>query len=132
MRAEDTHEVAVVLHLRVPKAVPERHIERLRMALVTVAADMDHVIEAGVGPSTPDLLVLHDEVLQAGAVIRTIDYGSVFGGMTCTEAEALAGVFAAAGDQATHDHIITSHGHGDDDPEDRHHNIYEEAHRERT
>ena len=72
---------------------------------------------------------LYSEVHHTGAVLRTIDYGAVFGGMTCTEAEALAGVFAAAGDQATHDHIITSHGHGDDDPEDEHHNIYEEAHR---
>lgn len=53
MKASDTHEVEVVLHLRVPKNLPERHVERLRMALVTVAADMDHVIEAGVGPSTP-------------------------------------------------------------------------------
>jgi len=75
------------------------------------------------------LQFLHSEVHRAGEVLRTIDYGSVFGGMTCTEAEALADVFTAAGDQATHDHIITSHGHGDDDPEDEHHNIYEEAHR---
>ena len=51
--AEDTHEVEVILHLRVPKTLPERHIERLRMALVTVAADMDYVIEAGVGPRPP-------------------------------------------------------------------------------
>jgi hypothetical protein len=49
----ESKEVAVTLHLRVHKDLPERHIERLRMALLTVAADMDYVLEAGVDTPTP-------------------------------------------------------------------------------
>lgn len=54
MKASDTREVKVVLHLRIAKALPERYVERLRMKLVTTAADLGGVIEAGVeGPTPP-------------------------------------------------------------------------------
>jgi hypothetical protein len=125
-------EVEVSIILTLPVTAPESVEDRLIGALGTYAADLMWVREAGIRKlhvSTDDLLFLHNEVRLAGEVLRTIDYGSVFGGMTCSEAEALADIFSAAGDQATHDHIITSHGHGDDDPEDQHHTIYEEAHR---
>jgi hypothetical protein len=71
-----------------------------------------------------DLAFLWNEVHLAGDVMRTIDPGEVFGGMTCTEAQWLADIFAAAGDQKTHDFIIDSHAWSDDDEEDEHHNLY--------
>jgi hypothetical protein len=125
MKAEDTHEVEVILHLRVPKTLPERNVERMRMALVTVAADMDHVIEAGVGGPTPlthaGLLHLWNEVQLAAPIVHHMaPADAVWGGMTCTEAEALAGIFVAAGRQDVHDFIIDQHSNGDDDPGDLH------------
>lgn len=125
-------EVEVSIVLTLPVTAPAAVEDRLVGALSTYAADLMWVREAGIRKltvPTDDLLFLRNEVHLAGEKLRTIDYGSVFGSMTCSEATALADIFSAAGDQATHDHIITSHGHGDDDPEDEHHNIYEEAHR---
>ena len=89
-------------------------------ASVNYATEKAHVTFADT-VSTDDLLFLHNEVRLAGEQLRLIDPGMVFGSMTCSEAEALADIFTAAGDQETHDHIINSHGHGDDDPEDQHH-----------
>jgi hypothetical protein len=71
-----------------------------------------------------DLLFLWNEVQLAGDVMRTIDPGQVFGSMTCSEAQWLADIFAAAGDNTTHDFIMESHAWGDDDEDDEHHAKY--------
>lgn len=123
-------EVEVSIILTLPVTAPAQVEDRLIGALSTYAADLMWVREAGIRKltvPTDDLLFLHNEVRLAGEQLRRIDPGMVFGSMTCSEAEALADIFTAAGDQATHDHIINSHGHGDDDPEDAHHNIYQEV-----
>lgn len=71
-----------------------------------------------------DLVFLWNEVHLTGEIMRGIDPGQVFGSMTCSEAQSLADIFAAAGDQKTHDHIMESHAWGDDDPDDEHHARY--------
>ena len=71
-----------------------------------------------------DPAFLLSEVHRAGDVMRTITPGDVFGSMTCNEAQSLADVFAAASDQRTHDFIMESHAHGDDDPDDEHYARY--------
>lgn len=77
-----------------------------------------------------DLLFLRNEVRLAGELYRQIDPGEVFGAMTCAEAIATADIFRAAGDTETAEHIITSHGLRDDDPEDEHHETFLEAMKE--
>lgn len=128
MRASDTHEVAVTIHLRVPKSLPNRHLDRLAMALVTVAADMDHVIEAGVGTPTPlteemkmvsraehdRLVFLQNEVLLAADPVLQLEPGNPWPAFTCAEAELLACIFAAAGRQDAYHHIIHQHALGDE------------------
>lgn len=88
----------------------------------------------GVGAPTPrlDLEFLWNEVQLAGDIVLTIAPSNVWAGLTCTEAEAIAGIFSAAGRQDVHDFIINEHGLGDDDPEDEHRNIYEEAHNDQS
>jgi len=137
-RAEDMaklglREIEVSIILTVPLALPQRHEDRLVGALGSVAADMDDVIEAGIRTlhiPADDLLFLHNEVRLAGELFRQIDPGEVFGAMTCAEATAAADIFRAAGDTDTAEHIIFSHGIRDQDPEDQHHDIYQEAQRE--
>jgi len=126
-------EVELSIVLTLPVTAPASVEDRVIGALSTYVADLMWVREVGFRKltiPTDDLLFLHNEVRLAGEQLRRIDPGHVFGGMTCSEAEALADIFSAAGDTETHDHIINSHGHGDDDPEDTHHNIYEEVQRE--
>jgi hypothetical protein len=123
-------EVEVSIILTIPVTAPAQVDDRLIGALSAYAADLMWVREAGfrkMHVPTDDLLFLHNEVRIAGSLFRGIDPGEVFGVMTCTEAEALAGIFTAAGDQDTAVHIINSHGLRDQDPEDQHHTIYEEA-----
>lgn len=124
-------EVEVSIVLTLPVTAPAAVEDRLIGALSTYAADLMWVREAGIRKlhvSTDDLLFLHNEVRLAGELFRQIDPGEVFGAMTCTEAEATADIFKAAGDPDTAAHIINSHGQRDNDPEDEHHHIYEEAH----
>lgn len=68
MKASETREVAVTIHLRIPDMLPDAVVERLSMQLVTYAADMNHVIEAGVGTPTPvpepESPVSHDPCVQ--------------------------------------------------------------------
>lgn len=79
-----------------------------------------------VGAPTPtDLQFLWNEVQQAADVVLTIAPSSVWAGLTCSEAETVAGIFTAAGRKDAHDFIINEHGLGDDDPEDMHRYIYE-------
>ena len=58
--------------------------------------------------------------LASDVVLTIAPAEPVWGGLTCTEAESLAGIFAAAGRQDVHDFIIDQHADGDDDPEDAH------------
>lgn len=123
-------EVELSIVLTLPVTAPESVEDRLIGALSTYAADLMWVREAGFRKltiPTDDLLFLHNEVRLAGELFRQIDPGEVFGAMTCTEAEATADIFKAAGDPDTAAHIINSHGLRDNDPEDQHHTIYEEA-----
>lgn len=117
-------EVEVSIVLTLPVTAPEAVEDRLIGALSTYAADLMWVREAGfrkMNLGTDDLLYLWNEVqLASDIVLHMAPADPVWGGMTCTEAESLAGIFAAAGRQDVHDFIIDQHSNGDDDPEDLH------------
>lgn len=126
---EGTKEIDVVVTLTVPADITPQAQDDAIMALHSAARKLNHgVVDAGIRPMTRiklnDLLFLWNEVQLAGDVMRTIDPGQVFGSMTCNEAQWLANIFAAAGDEKTHDFIMESHAWGDDDPEDEHHAKY--------
>lgn len=119
MKATDTREVEVILHLRIPDMLPDAVVDRLRVALVTRAADLPHVIEAGVGNPTPlNLTFLLNEVLSAADKVMDMQPADeVWCGMTCTEAEALACIFAAAGRHDVYRFIIEQHAQRDEPDE---------------
>lgn len=74
------------------------------------------------------LRALWDAVQAAAPVVHGMAPADpVWGGMTCTEAEAVAGIFGAAGRHDVADFIIEQHGLGDDDPDDTHHETYLEG-----
>jgi hypothetical protein len=122
---EEFEDIELNITLTVPKGLSEAHQERLSDALFSYAHTMSFVVEAGVRHNKTlkqdDLLHLWNEVQLAAPVVHGMaPADSVWGGMTCTEAETLAGIFAAAGRQDVHDFIIEQHAEGDDDPEDLH------------
>lgn len=122
-------EIEMVIKMTVPNHATNSDVERV------IENVRDHAANRITGVTSvevrnmralklDDLLFLWNEVHRAGRDMRRIDPGEVFGGMTCNEAQSLADVFAAAGDQETHDFIIDSHSRSDDDPEDDHHDLY--------
>lgn len=117
-------EVEVSIVLTLPVTAPQAVEDRLIGALSTYAAGLMWVREAGIRKATrpyDDLLFLWNEMQAAADVVVTIAPSTVWGGLTCTEAEALADIFTAAGRQDAHDFIIEQHAEGDDDCEDLHH-----------
>lgn len=117
-------EIEVSIILTVPVTAPQQVEDRLIGALSTHAADLPWVREAGIRKATlpyDDLLFLWNEVALAGPILRGIDTGDVFERLTCTEANALADIFTAAGDEQTAEFIIAEHALTDDDCDDMHH-----------
>ena len=115
-------EIEVSIILTVPAALPQRNEDRLVMALSTSAADMSYVKEAGIRKMhlrVDDLLNLHHEVRDTGDVMLGIDNGGTWGSFTCTEIEALAGMFRAARRTDVADFIISEHA-GSDEDDDMH------------
>lgn len=123
-----TREIEVVIKFTVAESLKPAAEARLINALTLYATDMRNTQATEVRQlkafSLNDLLFLRNEVHLAGDEMRRITPGDVFGSMTCNEAQSLADVFAAAGDQKTHDFIMESHARGDDDEEDTHHAQY--------
>jgi hypothetical protein len=123
--SSETKEVEVVVTVTVPATADE---DQVVANVQSAARKVPGAVDAGVrhmkALKLSGLLFLWNEVHLTGDTIRGIDPGHVFGGMTCNEAQSLADIFAAAGDQKTHDHIMESHAHGDDDEEDEHHAQY--------
>lgn len=125
-----TKDIEVVVTITVPDTVTEADEQSIITNLQAAARHRcgAEVVDAGVqhmkALKTQGLLFLWNEVQLAGEAMRGIDTGEVFCCMTCNEAQWLADIFAAAGDQETHDHIISEHARGDDDPEDTHHDLY--------
>lgn len=122
-------EIEFVVKVTVSETLGKEHVDELAAELTACAAKLKYTYKgAEVRPwtalKTNDLLFLWNEVQLAGDVMRTIDPGQVFGSMTCSEAQWLANIFAAAGDQKTHDFIMESHAWGDDDEDDEHHAKY--------
>jgi hypothetical protein len=123
-----TRQVEMVVTFTVPAYVSMSvsKIERLRLALAAYATTMSYTEHATVtvnhfGMNQSDLRHLWNEVQLAAPVVHGMAPADpVWGGMTCTEAEAIASIFAAAGRQDVHDFIIDQHSNGDDDPEDLH------------
>lgn len=122
-RAEDmaklgVREIEVSIVLTVPLTLPQRHEDRLVGALASVAADLNDVSEAGIRKATlpyDDLLFLWNEVQLAGPVMQGIDNGGTWGSFTCTEIEALADIFTAAGRADVAGFIISEHAESDED-----------------
>jgi hypothetical protein len=131
-------EVEVSIVLTLPVTAPQEVEDRLIGALSTYAADLMWVREAGIRKAArpyDDLLFLWNEVALAAPIVHGMaPADDVWGGMTCTEAEAVAGIFAAAGHPEVHDFIIAEHAVGDDDCEDMHHDkdVCPSCHKEET
>lgn len=60
-------------------------------------------------------------ITLASPIVQGMVPSDVFGGMTCTEAQALANIFSAGRQPETAEFIMGQHALGDDDPEDTHH-----------
>ena len=73
------------------------------------------------------LTALGDALTTFAAVVPGIREGAEH--LTCTEAEAIAGVLAASGHQDAADDFIWGHAYGDDDEDDLHRDLYLKAHR---
>lgn len=123
-----TKEIELVVKLTVPENLSEKGtqeiIDQVQQRCYAINSVQDIGLRRMAALKSGDLLFLWNEVHRAGEDMRRIDPGSVFGSMTCSEVQSLADVFAAAGDQKTHDFIMESHAYGDDDPDDEHHDRY--------
>jgi hypothetical protein len=111
-------EVEVSIVLTLPVTAPAAVEDRLVGALSTYAADLMWVREAGIRKLTvpvDDLLFLHNEAALAADVMLGLDNGGTWGSFTCTEIEALADIFRAAGRGDVADFIIAEHGESDED-----------------
>lgn len=72
-----------------------------------------------------DLVFLLNEVLTFADTIMELNPGNPWTALTCSEAEELACIFAAAGRQDAYDHIIHQHSLEDDAEEvDFHLSLY--------
>lgn len=58
---------------------------------------------------------LHSEVHHAAPILLGVDNGGTWGSFTCTEIEALAAIFRAAGREDVADFIISEHAESDED-----------------
>jgi len=111
-------EIEVSIVLTVPVTAPRTAEDRLVGALSTYAADLFWVKEAGIRKMNlpvDDLLAIWNEVQLAADKMLGIDNGGTWGSFTCSEIEALAGVFAAAGRQDAAAFIISEHAESDED-----------------
>lgn len=133
---EGFENIEVTLTLTVQSDMNPRAKERLREQLLGYGHTLPGVVEAGISPDTTTLtrsklLLIWNEVVSAvPTVMGMAPADSVWGGMTCTEAEALASIFGAAGHTEVEDFIIGQHALGDDDPEDTHHEQFLTARQE--
>jgi hypothetical protein len=70
------------------------------------------------GDPTPFIDALAKQVLEVGPGFGPWNH------LTCDEAEIVANILKAAEHAEAADMLIHSHGEGDDEPADQHHNIY--------
>jgi hypothetical protein len=111
-------EIEVSIVLTVPVGMNQRTEDVILGQLLTYAADLFWVKEAGIRKinlPVDDLLAIWNEVQLAADKMLGIDNGGTWGSFTCSEIEALAGVFAAAGRQDVAAFIISEHAESDED-----------------
>ena len=111
-------EIEVSIVLTVPVGMNQRTEDVILGQLLTYAADLFWVKEAGIRKinlPVDDLLAIWNEVQLAADIMLGIDNGGTWGSFTCSEIEALAGVFAAAGRQDVAAFIISEHAESDED-----------------
>jgi hypothetical protein len=56
--------------------------------------------------------------------LMELTMGDTFAGMTCREAESIAAVLVVAGRMNAAAHVVMMHGDGDDEQDDRHHDVH--------
>ncbi|QWY82824.1 hypothetical protein PP641_gp084 [Arthrobacter phage SilentRX] len=131
MSGEEFEEIELHVTVTVRKGLSEAARERLSHALFTYAHTMNNVVEAGIRRieiPLDRLVMLWNEVEHAAPIVHGMAPADpVWGGMTCTEAEAVAGIFGAAGKPEIEEFILEQHALGDDDPEDEHHEKFLEV-----
>lgn len=66
-------------------------------------------------PTHDDLVILWNDTNHAADIMLGIDNGGTWGSFTCTEIEALADIFRAAGRTDVADFIISEHAESDED-----------------